>query len=330
MDATPSDLMVWNLQRDECIARGPGKVLDVEQKKFYFENGYLKVEGAVKEAWLEKIRTAMAECIDRAGKLDRNDPTAAGRLVFEEAHEVGSPRLVRLVDPVMHHDVFKDAMHGPNSPIVDIAEDLLGPCVRTHHGKLNFKWPGGDPEGTRVRWHQDMQFFPHSNYSPLTIGVYIHDVDDSMGPLGVVPGSHKGPLYSLRDADGHWTGYLSDDEVEATDVTNAAYLAGPAGTVTVHNARCIHGSMPNCSPRMRPLLLHTYTAGDALPLYHVGGNRGGAELTPDFAKLIRGQGMWNNVVRLDPRPCPAAPDFDRLTYKPTFFPSQKVSTTAVM
>jgi ectoine hydroxylase len=126
-------------------------------------------------------------------------------------------------------------MLGADSPVLDIAEDLLGPCVRTHHGKLNFKWPGGDPEGTRVRWHQDIQYFPHSNYSPLTIGVYLEDVDDEMGPLGVVPESHVGPLYTLRDDGGRWTGYIQDDDLTPAGVESAKYIAGPAGTVTVRS-----------------------------------------------------------------------------------------------
>jgi hypothetical protein len=34
-----ADLAVWHAQRDECLARGPGKVLTIEQKAFYYEHG---------------------------------------------------------------------------------------------------------------------------------------------------------------------------------------------------------------------------------------------------------------------------------------------------
>ena len=34
--------------------------------------------------------------------------------------------------------------------------------------------------------------------------------------------------------------------------------SGPAGTITVHNCRTVHGSAPNRSDRARPLLLQTY------------------------------------------------------------------------
>ena len=56
---------------------------------------------------------------------------------------------------------------------------------------------------------------PHSNYSPLTIGLYLEDTDMRMGPLGVVDSSHLGNLYSLRDPSSNsWSGVLSEDDIE--------------------------------------------------------------------------------------------------------------------
>ena len=48
--------------------------------------------------------------------------------------------------------------------IADVAADLLGPDVLFHHSKLNFKWPDATSE---VKWHQDIQFYPHTNYNVL-------------------------------------------------------------------------------------------------------------------------------------------------------------------
>ena len=62
--------------------------------------------------------------------------------------------------------------------IVDVAVDLLGPDVKFHHSKLNFKAPHG---GEEVKWHQDIQFWPHTNYDLLTIGVFLDDVDAGHG-----------------------------------------------------------------------------------------------------------------------------------------------------
>ena len=45
--------------------------------------------------------------------------------------------------------------------IVDLALDQVGPDVVFHHFKLNFKLLDGSDS---VRCHQDIQFFPHTNY----------------------------------------------------------------------------------------------------------------------------------------------------------------------
>ena len=36
-------------------------------------------------------------------------------------------------------------------PAADIAADLLGPDLKFHHAKLNYKWHSG---GEAVSWHQ--------------------------------------------------------------------------------------------------------------------------------------------------------------------------------
>lgn len=81
----------------------------------------------------------------------------------------------------------------------------------------------------------------------------------------------------------------------------AVYLKGPAGSITVHHSRMVHGSVPNSSPRMRPLLINAYSSADALtvtphpvPSCHNG-------------KIVRGKpARW---IDYDPRPCLIPPDW---------------------
>ena len=93
-----------------------------------------------------------------------------------------------------------------------------------HHSKLNFKWAKG---GEEVRWHQDIQFWPHTNYSPLTVGTCLHDVGPEQGPLGVIPGSHRGPLFDEYNDKDQWVGCLSDADLGRVDLDRAAYLTPP-------------------------------------------------------------------------------------------------------
>jgi hypothetical protein len=70
----------------------------------------------------------------------------------------------------------------------------------------------------------------------------------------------------LRNSNGEWTGAPSDAEVSSLNPEDIRWCKGPRGTVTIHHCPAVHGSEPNRSSRMRPLLLHTYAAGDAKPL----------------------------------------------------------------
>ena len=69
------------------------------------------------------------------------------------------------------------------------------------------------------------------------------------------------------DDDGKWVGCLAPRDVEALDVSKAVYLTGPAGSLTLHNCRLVHGSPRNDSDLGRPLLLYTLTLGRCIPLH---------------------------------------------------------------
>jgi len=103
-----------------------------------------------------------------------------------------------------------------------------------------------------------MQFWPHSNCAPLTVGVYLEDVRAQSGPMTVVPLSHHNALHPHEDADGNWLAVLPEEALAQVPLESAVEMGGPAGTVIVHNCRCVHGSAPNLSPTSRPLLLQTY------------------------------------------------------------------------
>ena len=104
-----------------------------------------------------------------------------------------------------HPDYWRFASQ---SCITDLAEDLLGPDVMFHHSKLNFKWSGG---GEEVKWHQDIQYYPHTNYSVLAIGVYLEDVDETMGPMGVIPRSpRRRAVRPLRRDTDRWAGAIGE------------------------------------------------------------------------------------------------------------------------
>ena len=236
-----------------ALSRGKTTVLSGEQRERYAQDGFLSIEGLVGTDWLERLRTVTAEFVEKSRGLSEATPV----FDLEPDHSAKQPRLRRLTSPADLHETYWE--FASQSVLVDVIEDLIGPDIKFHHGKLNFKAPRG---GEEVKWHQDIQFWPHTNYSPLTIGVFLVDVEPGMGNVGFIPGSHLGELFDQYDGE-RWVGCIADRDLDRVKLESAVYPTGPAGTVTVHNCRTIHGSFPNDSDRVRPLLLQTYSAADA-------------------------------------------------------------------
>jgi len=84
------------------------------------------------------------------------------------------------------------------------------------------------------------------------------------GPLMVLPGTHKGPIYS-HHAEGRFCGAMDPDAVPL-DFSKAVTLTGKAGSASFHHVRLVHGSAQNTSNRPRQLLLYEAGAADAWPL----------------------------------------------------------------
>jgi ectoine hydroxylase-related dioxygenase (phytanoyl-CoA dioxygenase family) len=197
-----------------------------------------------------------------------------------------------------HHPVYWEYASGENSPLPDAIADLVGPDVKFFQSKLNFKWSQG---GDEVKWHQDISFWPHTNYSPCTAGTYIFDCTADQGPLGVLPGSHNGPVVDQYNDKGEWVGCLRPEDVAKIDMSKVVYLEGPAGSVTIHNCRTLHHSKANWSDVPRPLLLNVYSAANAMPYTY---NPLPSKYT---GAIVRGKpARW---AAHDPRPCLLPPDW---------------------
>ena len=138
--------------------------------------------------------------------------------------------------------------------MADVAADIAGPNVVFHHSKLNFKW--FDASDT-VKWHQDIQFFPHTNYNVFTIGCYLADTTMENGPLAVLPGSHEGELFDLYGADGAWAGCLNDRDASSVDMSRAFRVARTdLGSKRAHSRRMSRDSSETSEspPPMTPAM----------------------------------------------------------------------------
>ena len=238
----------------EDVLAHPPNILTQDQRKRYFDQGFLTLERYVGEDWLGPLRVAAGALNAQARSL--TEPTDDFKL--EGGHAAVTPRLRQILRAVDYHPVFWE--YACHSIILDLVADLVGPDVKFRESTFNYKWAGG---GAALKWHQDICFFPHTNMSPLMVFTFLDDVGPDQGPVKLISGSHKGEIFDHYDRKGQWRGVIQDDQLDSLPQDKALALTGPAGTVVVINCGIIHGSDRNDSARNRPLFILGYSSADA-------------------------------------------------------------------
>jgi len=267
-------------------------ILTEDQRAAYFRDGYLVLENYVSADWLSRLRAAMTEVVDRS----RAETRSGDVYVLEQGHSAADPRLHRVTSPQDQHATFWDFISDP--VMTDLVADVVGPDVKFHHAKLNVKAGKGSRE---FKWHQDIQAWPHTDYSPVTVGVYIDGCSDDQGPLAFVPGSHEGPLYTMYDEKGGFAVALREADARQIRESEVKRAIGGPGTTLLLNCRTIHGSTQNRSSAARPLLLPVYSSADSFcyvpsPIS-----------SPHMGDIVRGKPA--TYASFDLRPCELPPDW---------------------
>jgi ectoine hydroxylase-related dioxygenase (phytanoyl-CoA dioxygenase family) len=222
----------------------------------YNRDGFIVVPEVLGKAELAEIRTVIAEIVAGAAKVTAHDDVYD----LEPGHTPAEPKVRRIKTPHMVHPLFDRLVR--SQKVIDICKALIGRELRLHGSKLNMK---SAKYGSPVEWHQDWAFYPHTNDDILAIGVLLDDTSLENGPLLCTPGSHKGPVFSHHDDDGYFCGAVDPREISA-EIKAARPCVGPAGSMSFHHVRTLHGSAQNVSDRPRNLLLYEVAAADAWPL----------------------------------------------------------------
>lgn len=228
-------------------------MLTPEQVEQYRQSGYLVVEQVLRDAQVEALRQVADDWVEASRTVGANGDV----FDLEPGHSADHPQVRRIKNPALNSQAYDAVMRDP--ALLDIVAQLLGPDFRYQSTKMNMK-PAGT--GSPVEWHQDWAFYPHTNDDILAVGVVIDDMRLDNGCLMVVPGSHRGPVLD-HHAAGRFVGSI---DPAAIDLTSCVALEAPAGAITIHHVRLLHGSAPNTSGGSRRLFLIEYMAGDAWPL----------------------------------------------------------------
>ena len=218
------------------------------QRAAYRDDGFIVVPNVFSAAEIAELRAVTDEFVANSAKVAANDEIYD----LEDTHSAAAPRVRRIKTPHAHHETYFRASRHP--AVVAILEELWG-SVRYDTGKLNMKSAG---YGAPIEWHQDWAFYPHTNDDLAAVGIMLDDFTMENGPMMVIPGSHHGPDRSFCGA--------IDPAAAKLDLDKAAPCLGPAGSITIHHVRAVHGSATNFSGLERRFLLFQYRATDAWPL----------------------------------------------------------------
>ena len=235
------------MMKTECLSQS--------QKEAYDKDGFLVLESHLSAQTMNDIRDEIARLERQAFGMTASDE----KIDLEDSHKPDEPRVRRIKLPHTQSQLFHDLIYADD--ILAPVRDLIGPNLRLHTTKLNMKSAN---YGAAIEWHQDFAFYPHTNDDVLAVAIIIDDMKPENGPLQVFPGSHKGPIYD-HHSEGVFAGGI-DLERSGLDAGQAVSLTGPAGSLSLHHGRIIHGSAPNRSAYPRRMMFIEIMAADAFPI----------------------------------------------------------------
>jgi ectoine hydroxylase-related dioxygenase (phytanoyl-CoA dioxygenase family) len=230
-------------------------MINKEQVNQFNEKGYLVLENLLPNETLYELQKTTDDFVEKSKQITESD------YIFDlsDTHTSNNPSVRRLKAPHEIHESYSRIIR--NQIIIDVVSELIGENIRLEHTKLNFKQAKG---GEAIEWHQDWAFYPHTNDDLLEVGIFLDDCDHENGPLMIVPGSHKGPVDDHHH-NGNFIGAV-DPNKSNYDLSLAEPIIAPAGSISLHHVRSLHGSRKNNSDKSRRVFFIGYCAADAWPL----------------------------------------------------------------
>ncbi|MBS9373759.1 ectoine hydroxylase [Rhodococcus sp. B50] len=245
------DPVVWGSAAD-----GP---LDAEAVAEYDRRGFHTAEGLLAA---HDVGNLLEETSRLGRELGDDD-----RVVREQ----GSGDVRSVFDVHRLSDLVDSIVRRPE--IAGIARQLLGSDVYVHQSRLNVK-PGF--RGGPFYWHSDFETWHAEDGMPkpraLSISIALTENYGYNGGLMIMPGSHKTYVSCAGETpDDYYRESLvthvpptgSPDEDTLTRLAaehGIATFTGPAGSATVFDSNCMHGSNGNITPFPRSNLFVVFNS----------------------------------------------------------------------
>jgi hypothetical protein len=204
--------------------------------------------------------------IIRANSIDSFDGQvlidAVESLERDGVIQAGGESMQNLNDAVyLNEEIMKFATH---PSIVALVEAVIGRKVELQHSKMINKY-ATQGVASKVKWHQDYPFFPHTNYDICALGFHFDDEFEGAGAIDFLEGSHKGGLIPHCDAQtGEFKYEIVDPSFDPSNYVRTAAVCS-AGDITIHHGNTIHASSPISNHKRRVLYIQ-YRAIDAIQI----------------------------------------------------------------
>jgi ectoine hydroxylase-related dioxygenase (phytanoyl-CoA dioxygenase family) len=205
-----------------------------EEIEQFTRDGYLVRERLIPMEQVERLRAALDEAVGAEPQLEIGGGRAFGGIFIRH-----------LMD---RHETFLGLLHF--QPTLSIARALFGPAVQWRGLTGRVCYP--DEPNKETEWHFHQRVIPHpiprmfARPQTLDVLLYLDDIDQTNGPLRVVPGSHQ---WLDRDLGAN----------EFDDKPGQVTLRLPAGSCVLTHGALWHRAMPTqpgCT--IRRLLLWGY------------------------------------------------------------------------
>ena len=245
--------------------------LDAGDLARYVAEGYLNVGRLLTDEGLERLRRETMAAWD-----------AEKRAFAPERSWLQNSLLVDI-----HHRSPTARRYYFWGPLVDIAQQLIGPNIKGATSQLTFKLRGNTmPFG----WHQDNGYGHLDPYNTITTLTALDDTDEGNGCLWVIPGSHRqGQIEVTLTPEQKAAG---KEIVVPADDSLAIPRPMKAGEALVFTCWTLHKSDGNHSTtRDRRILFLRYADADAVEVYN--------DRRPRLGRLVRGNSRFPEVTAFE-------------------------------
>ena len=241
--------------------------LTQDQRSFYEQQGYLVLPQILTEKGLELARQQCMKAWGNEKKTYSPDATWLKNALLQNIHH--QAQIVR--------DYYF------NGPLVDVAEQLIGPNIKSVTSQLTFKMRGNTKA---FPWHQDNGYGELDPYNAVSTLTALDDANEDNGCLWLIPGSHLQGQFDLkRTNDDIVQGNIIDLDI---DDNRSVAMPVKAGDCLLFNCWMLHKSDGNfAADRDRRILYMRYADADAVEVYN--------DNQPRLGRLLRGETRFDAV-----------------------------------